>query len=460
MDKAKWMRVILVLLLLVFVPVQLIYGQVGKKLSLDECIEIALKNNSQLKNAERDIDLARADITTARSALLPNIDASFMSGRYIQGPRLRKYDVPVGIDTLTGNIIYEQKDISQSKTERNSHRASVELTQTLWDWGKSWNRLEQARLMRENAIYNLISRRNSVIYNVQEKYFELLKAIKLGKVYEEAVKRSEEQLNRIQSMYEIGAVALADVYKAKVALGNDQINLINQNNTIIIARANLNHAMGIDPNSATEVQEIESSTSVMPFTIESALALSEEKNPDIKSYELAVKNYQYAKRNARLAYLPSIYGYVSYSRDNEYFDRVYDTKLDENYVASLGLQMNLNIFKGLADKAELSRQSINYAKAEEELVDKKRLLKVEVTQAFNVLKANREIIEINKTNLVAANEDLRLAQERYKIGAGTLLEVIDAQLAVTQAKSTLVSAEYNFQIALSYLKLLVNALQE
>lgn len=460
MDKTKWVTGIFVLLFMVAMPIQLIHGQTGKKLSLDECIEIALKNNSQLKNAERDIALAGTDITTARSALLPNIDANFASGRYIQGPRLRKYDVPVGIDTLTGNIIYEQKDISQSKTERNSHRASVELTQTVWDWGKSWNRLTQARLMQDNAEYKLISQRNSVIYNVQEKYFELLKATKLGKVYEEAVKRSEEQLNRTKSMYDIGAVALADVYKAKVALGNDQINLINQNNTIIIARANLNYAMGIDPNSPTEIQEIESGKLEMPFTIESALALSQEKNPDIKRYELMLKNYNYAVRNARLAYLPSLYGYVSYSRDNEYFDRVYNSKLDENYVASLGLQMNLNIFKGLADHAELSRQRINYAKAEEELIERKRLLKVEVTQAFNVLKANREIIEINKTNLVAANEDLRLAQERYKIGAGTLLEVIDAQLAVTQAQSALVSAEYNFQIALCYLKLLVNALQD
>ncbi|MDZ7356568.1 MAG: TolC family protein, partial [candidate division KSB1 bacterium] len=173
MDKTKWVTGILILLFMVAMPIQLIHGQPGKKLSLDECIEIALKNNSQLKNAERDIALSGADITTARSALLPNIDASFSSGRYIQGPRLRKYDVPVGIDTLTGNIIYEQKDISQSKTERNSHRASVELTQTVWDWGKSWNRLTQARLMQDNAEYKLIGQRNSVIYNVQEKYFEL-----------------------------------------------------------------------------------------------------------------------------------------------------------------------------------------------------------------------------------------------------------------------------------------------
>jgi len=132
--------------------------------------------------------------------------------------------------------------------------------------------------------------------------------------------------------------------------------------------------------------------------------------------------------------------------------------LDENYTVSLGLQVDLNIFNGFADKAEVSRQSINYAKAREDLIEKKRLLKADVTQAFNVLKANKEIVEINATNLQSSQEDVRLAEERYKIGAGTLLEVIDAQLALTQAKSTLVSAKYNYQIASTYLKYIMNEL--
>ena len=81
-----------------------------------------------------------------------------------------------------------------------------------------------------------------------------------------------------------------------------------------------------------------------------------------------------------------------------------------------------------------------------------------MTQAFNILKANKEIVEINAANLESAQEDLRLADERYKIGAGTLLEVIDAQLALTQAQSTLVSAKYNYQIASTYLKYIMNEL--
>jgi outer membrane protein TolC len=452
----------LLILIFILALVSLSFSQENQKLSLNDCIKTALENNSQLKNASRDIKLAETDIITTISSkipgsgLLPRIDAYFSSGRYIQGQRTRKADVPVGIDPLTGNILYERKDITQEKIESNSHRATVELNQNLWDWGRSWYQLSQTKLLKQSKEISLTDMRNTVIYNVQEKYFELLKAFKLAEVYEEAVKRSEEQLNRIQSMYEIGSVALADVYKAKVALGNDQINLINQKNTVIIAKASLNNAMGLDPNSPTEIIEREAEQLSVPYTLDDALKISSDKNPGLKNFELNIKNYQYARRVAKLAYLPAIGGSISYSRDNEYFNRVYNKKLDENYTATIGVQMNLNIFKGFADKAEVERQTINYAKAEEDLIEKERLLKTDVTQAFNILKANKEIVEINATNLESANEDLRLAQERYKIGAGTLLEAIDAQLAVTQARSTLVSARYNYQIALSYLKVLMN----
>jgi outer membrane protein TolC len=453
-------RVLYLIALFLLATTVVSLAQQGKKLSLDECIQIALDKNSQLKNASRDIKLAEADVTKSRAALLPYIDATFSSGKFIQGQRLRKTDVPVGIDPATGKILYEQKEIIQSKVERNSHRASVQLTQNLWDWGRSWFQLTQANLLKQSKELALHDRRNYVIYNVEEKYFELLKAIKLGQVYEEAVKRSEEQLNRTKSMHEIGSVALADVYKAQVALGNDQINLINQRNSILIAKANLNNAMGLDPGSPIEIEDITIETLSLPYTFDNALETSLQRNAEIKMFELNVKNYSYGRKIAQLAYLPTIGGALTYSRDNEYFNRVYNKKLDENYSATIGLQMDLNIFKGFADKAEVTRQSLSYAKAQEDLTEKKRLLKTDVTQAFNILKANKEIAEINAINLEAANEDLRLAQERYKIGAGTLLEVIDAQYAVTQARSTWVTARYNYQIALAYLKSLMNVLEE
>jgi len=455
MRKFNWITFFV--LLSFFISYSISFSQETKKLSLEECIEIALKNNSQLRNGEMDVKLANADMVTARSYILPNINSSFYSGRSIDGDQTRIGRVQ--LEDSLGTKYFVQQEYLIKGSERNDFYFRVQLTQNIWDWGRSFYTIKQAKLGQESTKLSLSSIQNTVIYDVKQRYFELLKAIKLGEVYEEAVKRSEEQLKRTEIMHQIGSVALADIYKAKVTLGNDQINLITQKNLIIEAEANLNHALGLDPESPIRIKEGEGIFSNTKHTLEDALKMSLEKNPELKNYELNIQNFKYEKRKANLAFLPTINGSATYSRYNELFDRVYKG-LDQNYSVSVGAQIDLNIFKGFADKTEVQRQSLNYSKAQEDYVERKRVLKAQVTQAFLSLKAYKEISEINDTNLVAAEEDLRLAQESYKIGAGTLLELIDAQLAVTQARSTLVTAKYNTQIALAYLESLMNTVEE
>ncbi|MBN2010825.1 TolC family protein [candidate division KSB1 bacterium] len=445
---------------ILFAGISGLHAQDVKKLSMDDCVKIALENNSVLKNKKRDVDLAGTDVVSARSALLPSINASLASGKYIQGERKFAGDVPVGIDTLTGEAIYEQKTITQSRIERNSHYANISLTQQLWDWGRDWRALKQANLGRESARLSLLSTKNQVVYNVKEAYFELLKAKKLGEVYQEAVTVSEEQLKRTEVMYQIGSIALADVYKAKVQVGRDQVNLITQQNIIVKAEADLNYALGLEPNSPIDIEEMDVEVSQLSMQRTDAVQTAVERNPDLKNIGLNIDNYYHEKRKAQLAFLPTISGRVSYQRDNEDINRVYNKHLNQDYSVNIGAQLDLNIFKGFADKAELQRQSLNYAKAEEDYIDHERQLKSNVTQAYLNVKAYREIADINSTNLESAQEDFRLAQERYKIGSGTLIEVIDAQLSVTQAKSNLVTARYNTQIALAYLNSLLNTSNE
>jgi outer membrane protein len=455
MKKFYW--IIFILIFSFFISNSLCFSQEKKKLSLKDCIEVALKNNSQLRNGEMDVQLANADIATARSFILPDISSTFYTGRSIDGDQTRIGRVQLE-DSLGAKYFVQQEYLIKG-SERNDYYFRVQLTQNIWDWGRSFYSIRQAKLGKKSAKLSLLSLQNTVIYDVKQRYFELLKAIKLGEVYEEAVKRSEEQLKRTEIMHQIGSVALADVYKARVTLGNDQINLITQKNLIIEAEANLNHALGLDPESSIRIEEGEEIFSTTKYTLEDALKISSEKNPELKKYELKIQNHKYEKRKANLAFLPTINGSASYSRYNELFDRVYKG-LNQNYSVSVGAQIDLNIFKGFADKTEVQRQSLNYSKAQEDYYERKRVLKAQVIQAYLSLKAYKEISEINDTNLVSAEEDLRLAQESYKIGAGTLLELIDAQLAVTQARSTLVRAKYNTQIALAYLESLMSELEE
>jgi outer membrane protein TolC len=83
-----------------------------------------------------------------------------------------------------------------------------------------------------------------------------------------------------------------------------------------------------------------------------------------------------------------------------------------------------------------------------------------VNQAFLYLEALQEIASVNRDNLLAAEEDLRLAEERYRVGSGTLLEINDARVAVTRAKQIVVGAKYDSQVARATLEALMGTLGE
>ena len=155
--------------------------------------------------------MAGTDVTTAWSNLLPTVDLSLRHGRYIQGPREVLMDVPVGIDS-SGNYLYEQRMVTQDKTDRGSHTAAISLNHNLWDFGRSSNAIRQAKAGEESSRYNYDDLRLIVIASVKRAYFELLKSKQLLGVYETAVKLAEDQLKEAQTRHDIGLIPKAEVY--------------------------------------------------------------------------------------------------------------------------------------------------------------------------------------------------------------------------------------------------------
>ncbi len=435
------------------------FSQNGKVLTLDECIRIAMKSNSDLKSAAYQVDRAGANVTGSYSSILPRITSSLSSNRSTIGQTVNLQTIPVvdpqtgqtAIDPNTGQPIVDRVESTSPSRSFNNHSISLSYNQTLFDFGKSFNTIKEAKASFKAASQSLNSSRQSVYATVKQRYLELLKAIKLEQEYTQAVSRSQEQLQRTQSMYEIGSVALVDVYKQEVTLGTDQINLINQRNTVDIAMGNLNVAMGRDPETPIEIMDIDTAPKLPDFSLNDAIAMAIKDNPDLKRFEYDMDSAEYGRKAAKGRYLPSISVDAIYQRSNEKLRRVYG-EFNKNFFIRLGANFDFTIFNGLSDRAEVSRQTANYSIAKENWINKKRTLSLEVKQAYRNLKAFLEITKINETNVKSAEEDFRLAQERYRVGAGTLLEVTDAQVSLTRARVNLVRIKYDAIIAQAQLE--------
>ena len=416
-------------------------------LTIRDCIQIALKNNSSLKNAERRMQLAISNVTTARANILPSLTVSSNASRIFQaqqGPF--KVDVPI-IDPATGNTRFEQQVVFQDEYYRNNFSNSISINQTIYDGGRWWNQLKQANAGYRSSEYSQQNTRLQTITTVVQRYYELLKSIRLQEVYKQAVESSNEQLKKTEIMHELGAVALVDVYRAKVTLGQDQSNLILQRNLVNLNRNNLNIAMGRTPGSPFEVLSDEPGVEAMNVTMDELWAMAEAANPELRSLEETTKASKHGLSVSKATFWPRLTFSGSYSRFNTEFSNLYQP-FDKNYRISGSLSISWNLFNGFADAAAIDRASLTYRIDQENLLNRKLTMRNELEQAYLNLQANIDLEKINEDNVVSAEEDLRLNDERYRVGAGTLLEVITAQVALTRARATLISTKYNKMIYL------------
>ncbi|HDL18076.1 MAG TPA: TolC family protein, partial [Bacteroidetes bacterium] len=364
-------------------------------LSIRDCIQIALKNNPDLKNAERQIRLSATNVTMARANILPSIRLNFSSSRTYQasqGPYLQ--DVPV-LDPVTGRVTgFMQQTTFRDSYYRNFFNNGVSLDQNIYDGGRWWNQIKQSNAQYKSTESSYKESRQQTIAAVTQRYYNLLKGIKLQEVYEKAVESAREQLKKTESMYEVGVVAQADVFRAKVSLGDQQINLIKQRNSVEVNRTSLNLAMGWEPKHTIRIREENFEIGNIDESLDKMWQISEGKNSELRSLKENVKSDEYGIKVSKSSFLPRLSVSTSYSRGQTDFDLLYNPT-DKNYSLRGSLNLSWNLFNGFSDHAQVERASINYYIDKEHYISRKLTIKSEIEQSYLNMKAYEEIEKIN-----------------------------------------------------------------
>ena len=441
-------RILKVFTLLLFV--QFLHAQSASEemLTLRDCINIALKNNSTLKLNRYNDQSAKMDVVSSYSGVLPSISVSAGRSEVETGPSEYLSNEPVGIDA-DGNVIYELRTRKTEKSTRKSITAGVSVDQTLFDGGIWWNQIRKAHVDKKAAGFNLASQRDNTILLVEQGYYDLLKQIKLLEVYDLAVKRSREQLDRAQKMYELGATAKLDVYRARVNLGTDRINYLNQKNLMAKSKRNMNLLLGRDPFTPLTIDiKIKLDKDLPDF--ETLLKTAFANQPLLKKNEMDLKSRGLSLAMAKGMNYPRLSAYVNYNRFHEDAARVF-SNYDQNYQTQYGVQLRFNLFRGFSDYASVQKAEISRRSAQESFEEYKRNLKSTVHQYYDDYKSIIEQIEIFKDNIEAAQEEYRLSNERYQVGAGTALEVRESQVDLTRAEEQYIASQFNARVILAAL---------
>ncbi len=441
--KSVW-SISLGLFLLVFVA----HAQPTKPLTLDECIQIALKNNVQIRVSKYQYLNARFDRRDAYRNILPTVSINMGVARYERGPTSYLGNEYVGPGFPQLDRVVQSTDYSMG----------ISVSQNIYDGGFWWNSIRKGKVDEKAQEFNYESERQKVIVTVMQNYFTLLKETKLLEVDRQAMERSKEQLERAQSMYEVGSVSKVDVYKARVNLGNDRIQYINQENRVRKARQDLNIAMGRKPDEPLEiVTDIEFTKHMVE--LDSLYKVALERNPTLKKYELDRRSAELQVKLAGSRYFPQISSFLSLNRRVPKRDGLFK-EFDREYTYNVGISLRWNLFNGFSDYLQRQKAKVNAMIVQEQMNDYQRNLLSTVKSLYDNLRAYDEIIRINRENLEAAREEYRLALERYRVGNGTAIELREAQVNLTRAEQVLVSTEYDAIITYAQLQEAIGKLSD
>jgi outer membrane protein TolC len=423
-------------------------GADAEPLSLQECVQLALRNNLVVEQAAGNVRAADADVMGARAAFLPTLRMSASATRREgAGGDIGELTRAAGVDSTVNIDSLLAAQGEPPEETRYSVDASANLL--LFDGLGNVASYQQASRNRNAARSRELDARQGVVYETERRFFEVLKTAELLDVQEEAANLSEEQLKKTRAMKELGAATQADVYKGEVDFANNRLEVLRAERNREVAIGSLATYLGLDPGAGLEVRatDLDLETDIdQGSAVERALEL----NPQLKasrSQERALEAGVTAAKSGRWPSVSAFYGANYFDDDIVFRDLVRDEPITRSY----GLSMSIQVFDGLVTKSRIRRAQSDLVTARRSTESVERDVRFEVRQAWLDLQIIREAIRVSEEAVRSSEEDLRLAQERYKIGEGTILDVIDAQVNLTRSRSNLVNATYDRRLAVSRL---------
>jgi outer membrane protein len=390
------------------------------RLDLDRCVEMALEVNVSVLQAGYDLEIAKNGIITSASSVVPTIGLSAsrttstaISGVEVPGASKRSYSTALYVEeTLrAGDVIGVFESMSNKRATDHSFRQA----------------------------------RQDVAYDAKQKYLEVLKAERLMAVRREALDLSQRRLDKAQALVDVGSAVKSDVLRAQVEVSRNELELISAENALRLAETDLRHFLAIGDEVDLELEDI-LETEEVDYSLEYALSEAMGKRPDIGIGTEALGAARAAVWRERSGWFP----YITIDGDYSWYDKKPPSDLREVWDGSdwsWTVRGGVNIFDGLATFSQVRSAKAYRDAAEQDLLQVKRDAALEIKQAFYNLEEARQRVKVSKETVGLAEEELRLAEERFRLGGATMLEQIDSQVALSEARTSYVEALYDYLLS-------------
>lgn len=401
--------------------------EVGQIVTVDDCVKIALASHPSIVSAKSSAEIYKTKIAQAWSAYFPRIN---VGAEYSRNDMLVTSFAPL---SQKYNMFY---------------LPTVSANMKLFDFGKTKAEADIAKKTYEASEDNVQKSINDVIYNVKKSYYNLLYAMQQEKVMTDSVHDFQIHLEQANAFYRIGTKAKIDVLTAEYNLGKAKLDLIKSKNSVKLAYANVNNAIGqpefenyaIDENLETRTYDV---------VLNDMLNTAFETRPEYLAAKKKAEGSQLLVRASKRAFLPDLNAFASF----QYGGR--NPGKDTGY--QVGGNFSYSNFNGLLLKKQVDEAKATAKKDTADLENTRQAVYLEVKQAYIDLQNAKDSIPVSQLAMMQAKEQYDLASGRYKVGLGDAVELKDAENTYRKAQLEYYSNLMNYNIAAANLERVTGA---
>ena len=418
-------------------------------LSLEEAIRTALEKNPRLTAARFQVDASTAKISQARSGLYPRIDFSESFARTnnpAQAFALRLNQEQITLRDFDPSRLNDPSSI-------NNYASTFSLTMPIYDAGQIRIGLNQAKMGQESASLSAERVRQEVITGVVAAYATVLLAQDQLKVIDQAIETARAHHGIVRSRHQSGLVVKSDLLRAEVRIAELEQERLVARSQIDVAMAALNAAIGVDTGRAFRPIPFERKEPGPVGSVETWLQEALKNRPDIKQVKYQETMAEEELKKAKMAHLPSLYLSSAYEMDTEDFGGTAN-----NY--AVGVVLRLNVFSGFGMEAKVHEALANLQQMKALVRQFELAVEVDTRRAFSQARSAYDRIKVAEAALNQAEEGLRIVRNRYESGLFTIVNLLDAEVALQQARTNYFRSIYDQKVAAAQLHLAAGVMNE
>jgi outer membrane protein TolC len=397
-------------------------------LSMRETILTAFKNNKDIQIQEQDLTISRADILGAKSEFLPQLD---LNAGYTR-------------NGAVATAASGKKDAGIFTGYKNDNSLGVGLSQVVYNGGFNIANLNQAKLNLKASEETLRAKKLDIEFEARRLYYGLLLAYETERIAQELTDNARDHYEDVRNRYEQGLSSKFDLLQSSVQVSLTMPELVKAQNAVELIKAELKKLLSFSQDQALDVADKQLSYTLINIKEDDFLKQAYLNRPEMALRTLGIDISKWSIQMAKSGWRPQVNANAGYDYRSNSWGNMFD-KSHNNW--NIGLTFTFAVFDGFSTKAKVDAAKARYSQAvltKENLVEQ---IAVDVRRACLDLRQAEQVINSQKDNVGQAKEALEIAKVSYDNGEAKNLDVLDAQVSLSQIQTNLSQGIYDYLMA-------------